>query len=292
MFGDEDAIGKDIIVEENLTETTYRVIGIVADVSYATPDTYGHVWLPHPSLYKNEPGSGVIVREEWTGNRPAVSYILAPSVSQMEPIITEINEIVQRLNSVEPAENAPKATLDLVGEPLPYWKTELRETFSPIRSAFSAVPFAWKEILKVLLPMLLAMLLVPAINMAGMVASMMEERLAEFGVRKVFGASRRRLMGQILAENFLLTLIGGVVGLVMSYLVMYFGSNWVMTLFDKEGVLTPDGAVTFYTVDMLFNPLLFAAALLLCFLLNYISAVIPARHALRKDIVYSLNKKR
>jgi putative ABC transport system permease protein len=140
--------------------------------------------------------------------------------------------------------------------------------------------------------MLLAMLLVPAINMAGMVASSMEERLPEFGIRKVFGASRRRLMGQILMENLLLTLIGGAVGLILSYLLMYFGSNWVLTLFNQVGILAPAGAVTFYTVDMLFNPFVFAVTLLLCLLLNYISAAIPAHHALRKVIVYSLNKKR
>ena len=41
--------------------------------------------------------------------------------------------------------------------------------------------------------MLLVLLLVPALNLSGMIASRMESRLAEMGVRKSFGAGRGKL---------------------------------------------------------------------------------------------------
>ena len=48
----------------------------------------------------------------------------------------------------------------------------------------------------------------------------MQQRISELGVRKAFGATRGVLIRQILNENLVLTLIGGVVGLVFSYLAV------------------------------------------------------------------------
>ena len=43
---------------------------------------------------------------------------------------------------------------------------------------------------------------------------------------------------------------------------------------------------------MLFSPVLFMAAFLICVVINLFSAVIPAYLSLRKDIVYSINKQK
>ena len=64
---------------------------------------------------------------------------------------------------------------------------------------------------------LLLLLLVPALNLSGMIASRMEWRLPEMGVRKAFGATRGRLFAQIIWENLLLTVLGGVLGLLISF---------------------------------------------------------------------------
>jgi putative ABC transport system permease protein len=198
--------------------------------------------------------------------------------------------MMSRINATPVAEGEIKLEYSFDGGPIPYYKGELQKTFQ-ISAGRDTPPFDWGEVLKVLLPMLLAMLLVPAANMAGMVSWMMEDRMSEFGVRKVFGAPRSVLMRQILAENLLLTLIGGALGLLLSYLIMYVGSDWVLTLFNvrESG---PMNRMTFYTADMLFNPFIFVSVLLFCFLLNYLSAAIPAHQALRKQITYCLNMKR
>lgn len=51
-------------------------------------------------------------------------------------------------------------------------------------------------------------LLVPALNLSGLNASRMQDRVSELGVRKAFGASRKTLMGQVFWENMLLMLPG------------------------------------------------------------------------------------
>jgi hypothetical protein len=288
LFGDEEAVGQEI----KLGDTAYRICGVIPDVSYATRNTYAQVWVPDTKLYVGD--SSVAIPDLSRAFGDVVVYMVAPSIAEVDDVIAEVEEMTKRLNEATAAANTNPdraQELSFVNGPMPYWKVEMIDTFSP-EKYINTREFDWSEILKILIPMLLAMLLVPAVNMAGMVSSMMDKRLSEIGIRKVFGASRGVLMRQILIENLLLTLIGGVVGLALSYLLMYVGSNWVLTLFNQTSSALPTGAVTFYTVDMLFNPFVFVVTLLICFLLNYLSAAVPTYTALRKDIVYSLNKKR
>ena len=54
--------------------------------------------------------------------------------------------------------------------------------------------------------------------MGQLIVYLVQQRISELGVRKAFGATRGVLIRQILNENLVLTLIGGAVGLVFSYL--------------------------------------------------------------------------
>ena len=116
-----------------------------------------------------------------------------------------------------------------------------------------------------------------------------DERLSELGVRKTYGATNMRLIGQVLWENLLLTCIGGLLGLLISYLIVLTASDWILTLFDSY---TDVEKTPFLSFEMLFNPTVFCASFGLCVLLNLISALIPAIWALRRNIIQSLNSKR
>ena len=52
-----------------------------------------------------------------------------------------------------------------------------------------------------------------------------EERTSEIGVRKSFGASTRTLVGQFVAENVLLTLLGAAVSLPLSWGILALDQN-------------------------------------------------------------------
>jgi ABC-type antimicrobial peptide transport system permease subunit len=88
----------------------------------------------------------------------------------------------------------------------------------------------------------------------------------------------------------LLTLIGGLAGLALAYLVALMGGNWVFNLFDT--FVMPGGVNPSFTVEMLFNPTLFLTVFGLCVLLNLISALVPTILALRHSIIYSIQSKR
>ena len=74
----------------------------------------------------------------------------------------------------------------------------------------------------------MALLLVPAINLSGMISSRMDDRLAEMGIRKAFGANRKQLLNQVLWENLRLTCIGGLMGLIVSWGLLVLGRNWCL----------------------------------------------------------------
>ena len=114
---------------------------------------------------------------------------------------------------------------------------------------------------------------------------------AEMGIRKAFGAKRRTLLNEVISENLVLTLLGGIVGWVLSALfVSAISDNQIfLQMFVSADQSVVDTGMQF---QMFFTPTLFLIVFLCCVLLNLMAALMPAWHSLRKPIVESLNQKR
>ena len=134
---------------------------------------------------------------------------------------------------------------------------------------------------------LFIILLVPSLNLCGLSNSRMQQRVSELGVRKAFGATGSTLIRQILNENLVLTLIGGAVGLVFSYLAVYVMRTWLFTNSQNIGT-AGDFSLS---MDALFSPMVFVLAFVFCLVINLLSAGLPAWLAIRRTIVDSLNDK-
>ena len=139
--------------------------------------------------------------------------------------------------------------------------------------------------------LMLLLLLLPAINLSGLVSNRMESRVAEMGIRKAFGAKRRELLREVINENLVLTLCGGIVGYLLSWLfIAAIRNNAVfLAMFERENAT---GSSVSLQLDMFFTPMLFLIAFVCCAILNLMAALIPAWTSLRKPIVESLNQKR
>ena len=131
---------------------------------------------------------------------------------------------------------------------------------------------------------LVIILLVPSLNLCGLSSSRMQQRTAELGVRKAFGATRGVLIRQMLNENLVLSVVGGIVGLVLSYASVYVLRGWLFT--NNQNV----GSSGEFSLSMgaLFSPTVFLLAFLFCVLINLLSAWLPAWLATRRNIVESL----
>ncbi|MDE6271301.1 MAG: ABC transporter permease, partial [Muribaculaceae bacterium] len=125
------------------------------------------------------------------------------------------------------------------------------------------------------------LLLVPAINLSSLTESRLRKRVDELGVRRAFGCTRSQLLGQLFGENLLVTLVGGVIGLILSVVFAFMFSSF---LFSSSGTAPT------IEIGMLVRPATFGLALLFCFLLNLLSTSVPAWKATRTNIVNALNK--
>ena len=270
IFASTDVIDKHF----KLDGKDVKVIGVVADVTGTTPATAADLYLP---LYY---GMGEMLRpsKKPKGLLGDVDiYMTAHSEDDVETLRAEVIDVLNRYDQED-----TQYTHFWMDQPDVWWKSTFRDSCS------SAPDIA--SIVRGILYMLLALLFIPAMNLCGMISSRMDERMSELGVRKAYGATNVSLISQVLTENLLLTLIGGLVGLALAYLVALMGGNWVFNLFDT--FVMPGGVNPSFTVEMLFNPTLFLTVFGLCVLLNLISALVPTILALRHTIIYSIQSKR
>lgn len=93
----------------------------------------------------------------------------------------------------------------LMGQPDTFVKSALRTEFTK--------DYDEKASIRGFLYILLAVLIIPSLNLSGMISSRMNSRLPELGIRKAYGASNRQLLFQVMNENLLLTAAGSLIGL-------------------------------------------------------------------------------
>ncbi|MDE6272430.1 MAG: ABC transporter permease [Muribaculaceae bacterium] len=122
------------------------------------------------------------------------------------------------------------------------------------------------------------LLLVPAINLSSMTRSRMRQRVSEIGLRRAFGCTRGRIVADLLTENFILTLIGGAIGLTLSIIFITCFSNYFISYVGMwlNSIELTKARPSFM---MLFSWRAFAAIVVFCLLLNIFSAGIPALKA-------------
>ncbi len=268
-FGKTNVVGQYI----KLNYVDYRVCGVVKSSSYAMKLSYAQVWLPYTCI----PGFAE-ANNMWNVIGPFQVLMLLHSTADAAGIKAQVDEYVRKFNAL------PHDGYQLImhDQPYLYWKT--------LFYSDSMTDLDFFKILRQMGLWLLMLLLVPALNLSGMISSRMERRLPEMGLRKAFGATKQKLFSQIIYENLLLTCLGGVLGLIISFGMVFLSRDWLLTLLDGGTQPLPDSVSMSMTADMLFNPTLFAVTFVVCILLNLFSALIPACMALKKDIVYSINK--
>ncbi|MEY8612628.1 ABC transporter permease [Parabacteroides segnis] len=268
LFNTSDATGKTFLL--NFEE--YQVSGVVEDVPSIAQFCYAEMWIP----FTNRPSQ--IQGSKWCdfilGHMQL--YILAKKPGDFDAIRREAEENCRRYSA-----NIPQYNFVLNEQPDTVLRAWLRT------DSFSSPEFM--KVFIQIFSVVLLLLLVPSINLTGMTASRMKKRMEELGIRKAFGAQNRTLLLQILYENLLLTLLGGLIGLLISYGLIFILKGWLLGNYDWDGSSLT--ASIDLSPGMLINPAIFGYTLIFCLVLNLMSALVPAWRALRRPIVDALNDK-
>ena len=267
---DVKAVGKSI----HFCHADYRICGVVEAPSALLEVCSADIWMPYSAEgLPEEMGFSSLA------GAPIQVYFNVPS-NKREAFIKEIKEVEARYNSMHQDDTVDMTTF-LISHYESVWKN--------LGNVFAVEP---DNLWWFLLPAILLLLLVPALNLSGMVASRMDRRLPEMAIRKAFGGKRRTLLGQIITENLILTLIGGTFGLLLAWTALYAWRDWVFGVFAGYGYFADYSGTPIIQAEMLFGPVIFLISLVVCGLLNVLAATLPAWISLRKAIVESMGMKK
>ena len=264
LFGKE---GKAVGSTLTYNYQEYRICGVVETPSVLTEMCVADIYMPAAA-------DGLL--RDWGAGYERQSYNVCLSVpdGKREAFMQEMKEVEARYNSMHPDQ-----PVDMT--------TSIQTHYAKVWNELGSVFDAWSDdLIWYVLSGMLLLLIVPALNLSGMVASRMERRLQEMAIRKAFGAKRRTLLWQVIVENLLLTLIGGLWGLCLAWLMLYCWRDWVFAIFATNAEMYAD--VPVLKGEMFFGPAVFLIALIVCCTLNVLAATLPAWLSLRKPIVESM----
>jgi len=194
-FGtDTGVVGRTI----ELDAVRYRVVGVVHDVAVARANSYAEVWTPVTT------GPDDLRKPDLLGGYQAI--ILARQAADVPAIKAEVQQVVQHTPLPDPKQF----------KQLNMRAQTLLASYTARFDNNSGADGGVGRFTKVMLGLGLLFMLLPALNLVNINVSRTLERSGEIGVRKAFGATAGRLVGQFLVENIFLTLVGSVLGLALA----------------------------------------------------------------------------
>ena len=257
FFGSaQEALGKELLV--NFSSS--KVVGVVADVSAIFQTAYADIFQPFTLV--NEGGN---YRERVTGGLGGIrqGVVKQSANASTEDIRKEVERREQLLN----------------GQNTEY-QFKLHNLYDHTEYTFFRESSVDARLVYVLL--MLVLLGVPAISISGLMNAQMQSRLSEIAIRKAYGASNVSIIGHFFTEGLVNTLIGGVLGFLLSYALVWVGRVW---LFGSGS--TNLSGISMNT-ELLLRPGLFIIVLLVCLVFNLLAVLLPATLAVRKNIVVTL----
>lgn len=248
-FGDIPSVVGKYIEADNVK---YRVLGVVKDVPATLFTLYADIYLPY-TVSKND-----YRNKDFGGNYSAI--LMGNSKDDLPKMKSEFANVISRISMKGKQFNHLYCYAD------GYFSTLVRTMTGRKENSGMAQFVAIVSIFVFLF------LLLPTLNLVNINITRIMERSSEIGVRKAFGASSKTLVYQFIVENIILTFLGGLIGVVLSVIVIKIinGANLIAHL-----DLTLNFSVLFYS-------------LLTCVFFGLLSGVYPAWRMSRLNVVTAL----
>lgn len=249
----EDAVGREIAVNF----IPYVVCGVVRNVSRQFSVAYADLWINY-TAYPD-------IKEFGTGSERvagATHFIALAKPNKVNALKKELETRLDMFN---------KSLLETTFQAK--FKSHVEYTFADIFGIPPALIYAL---------LIAVFILIPAINISGLIASMLEKRYEEIAIRKAYGAPNYAIIKRFLFENLSQVVVGGLLGLLLSIACIYFLSDWLL------GTST---ASANELLRMCVRADVFLVTLVFCLLFNLLSIFFPVWHVSRKSIIDTIHSK-
>lgn len=250
IFSREDVLGEWIDLEEE----QFQVIGVLHDIPKLQKSVFASVFVPITTTQDD------LTRKELVGNY--MGYALLPKADDAETLETEWEELVKTIVFPDPE-----------FDQLTCLPRDLMDVFASDFMGSRADEKNAGEFFMMLTLVMFLFATLPTLNLININISRIMERSSEIGVRKAFGASSSVLIRQFLVENLVLTLLGGIIGYLLSFLAMEF----IATGNFLGGV------------RMQMNGIIYLACFFMILVFGVFSGVYPAWKMSRTPVVNALN---
>ena len=187
IFKDVDPIGKQV----SLNNTDYTVVGVLAETEPGQFD--------NPNVLAFVPYTSIIEQNKLSQNFGSIitQAIDDESVEEVKTLVEEILLTNHGYSNTDEADFTVKSSAEVLGS-----ITDLTDLFRKILMISAAIS-----------------LLVGGIGIMNIMLVSVTERTREIGLRKAVGAKTRHIMAQFLTEAIVLTLIGGILGIALGFIM-------------------------------------------------------------------------
>jgi putative ABC transport system permease protein len=247
--GPEAAVGQKIDVGGRM----FEVIGVVEDALHL--NAYADIWAPLSTFTSSD------YRNHLTGQFFAL--ILANKAADLPRIRRDVARIATGVVADDPAK----------WKRIRFWADSKLDIFARLTVGNDEEPDSKAgTLLAVIGGAMVLFMLLPALNLVNLNTGRIMERRSEIGVRKAFGATSTQLAAQLVVENVLLCIAGGLIALVATAGAL----RWL-----ESADLIP-----YLQVQM--DLAVFGYGLLIATVFGLLSGVIPAWKMSRLDPVHAL----
>ena len=198
MAADPNVVGKKV----QLNNHAFEVIGVAPEYFHGSKFALAmDFWVPISMAEDLRRNTGMLTDRgsHWMG----VVGRLKPGVS-MDQASAEMSAIAARLNQTYPDYRANNTQTKVMGE---------------VEGRFEDMGGIFQSAGAVAMAIVGLVLLIACANVANLMLARAAARRKEIGIRLALGASRGRLIRQLLTESLLLSLLGGALGLLLAFWV-------------------------------------------------------------------------